>query len=90
MFFLKGALVLAGSGLSMAKFPVLLSKQPEAKPFMDVRFRGVCLRAELHGEDMDGVLASATLDDLGVYEVGFSCKEMEGGAWTAGFCRWVT
>lgn len=36
---------------------------------MDVRFRGLEVCAELHGEDMDAVLASAALDDLGVYEV---------------------
>lgn len=65
----KGALVLAGSGASTTPFPELLTRQPEGKVFMDVRFCGFCLRAELHGEDMDSVLASVTLNDLGIYEV---------------------
>lgn len=65
----KGTLVLAGSGASAGKIPVLLSKQPEAKDFMAFRFGGFGLCAELHGEEMDGILASATLGDLGVYEV---------------------
>ena len=65
----KGTLVLAGSGATEGKIPMLLSKRPEAKAFMAFRFGGFGLCAELHGEDMDGVLASATLDGLGVYEV---------------------
>lgn len=68
----KGTLVLAGSGASAGKIPVMLSKRPEAKDFMAFRFGGFGLCAELHGEEMDGILASATLDDLGVYEVGGS------------------
>ncbi|CAM9510658.1 unnamed protein product [Pylaiella littoralis] len=77
----EGALVLAGGTGAAAggggagppkKLPRLLLssfKQPEAEPFMDVRFGGLEVCAELHGEDMDGVLASVTLDNLGVYEL---------------------
>lgn len=72
----KGALYLAGgSGACGAGRPplprlVLSSlKQAEAEPFMGVRFTGLEVCAELHGEEMDGVLASVALDDLGVYEV---------------------
>lgn len=86
----KGTLVLAGSGATAGKIPVLLSKQPEAKEFMAFRFRGFGLCAELHGEEMDGILASATLEDLGVYEVGGGVKETALGAMTQrSMCRCV-
>lgn len=73
-------MVLAGSGASAGKISLLLSKQPEAKDFMAFRFGGFSLCAELHGEEMDGILASATLDDLGVYEVGGDFKGTASGA----------
>ena len=76
----KGALALAGGsgaggdggGPAGPRLPRLLLssfKQPEAEPFLDVRFKGLEVCAELHGEDMDGVLASVALEDLGVFEV---------------------
>lgn len=58
------------SDVGVTSFSELLSKKPEAKTFIDIHLREFCLCAELRGEDMDGVLASATLEDLGVYEVG--------------------
>lgn len=71
----KGALALAGgsgaggAGLQLPRLVLSSFKQPEAEPFLDVRFKGLEVCAELHGEEMDGVLASMALEDLGVYEV---------------------
>lgn len=41
----------------------------EGLPFMEACFRGFCLSAEVHGEEMDGVLASVALEDAAVFEV---------------------
>lgn len=46
----------------------MLAQRPEEFLFMEACFRGFCLSVELHGEDMDGVLASVALEDLAVYE----------------------
>lgn len=48
---------------------------------MEACFRGFCLSAELHGEDMGGVLASVALEDLAVYEVGWGLLCSQAGRW---------
>lgn len=45
------------------------TRRSEGLPFMEACFRGFCLSAEVHGEEMDGVLASVALEDVAVYEV---------------------
>ena len=64
-------MVLVNSSTSAAArhAPELMSSSSGATPFAGVRFHGFHLCLELHGDDMDGVLASVTLDDLSVHQV---------------------
>lgn len=43
---------------------------------MEACFEGFCLSADVHGEDMDGVLARVVLEDFAVYGVSL---RIEGG-----------
>lgn len=65
-------MILANSGTRVSRNPEAIPSRSGSRPFAGVRFRGFRLCTEVFGDDMDGVLASMTLDDLSVHEVRLS------------------
>lgn len=82
-------MILANSGTRVSRNPEAIPSRSGSRPFAGVRFRGFRLCAELLGDDMDGVLASVTLDDLSVHEVRLSEDHMWAICFTAGLERYT-
>ncbi|CAM9970300.1 unnamed protein product, partial [Discosporangium mesarthrocarpum] len=66
----RGSLILINTAA-----PTPEKRRVDHLAFLEVLFGGLSLACTIKGEDMDGVLARATLDDFGVYEVLDNHKE---------------